>query len=249
MTEPHRLVVLSGPSCVGKSPLEKALARTRPDLHDTLEPLVLYNSRAPRPSETDGVDYHFRSRDDIEALRQEDNVLVMDIRGDLQALDLEDLHGQLEDTDVLFEGNPYVGTTLLEDENLGDIDRLGVFMAPLSREELTYLGQPELHVDRPALVAEVMRRKLLRRTRKQKVNLSLDDLEDIERRAGAAWREVQMAHRFGHVIVNHDGEDSGNWSDFYYPLGEARRALHAFVELLETGASDLLEQWDDLQLE
>jgi len=44
-----RLVILSGPSCVGKSPLAKARARFYPELRKTLHPLVLYNSRDPRP--------------------------------------------------------------------------------------------------------------------------------------------------------------------------------------------------------
>jgi guanylate kinase len=44
--EPNgRLVILSGPSCVGKSPLAKALAKFYPEIRKTLQPLVLYNSR------------------------------------------------------------------------------------------------------------------------------------------------------------------------------------------------------------
>jgi guanylate kinase len=64
-----RLVILSGPSCVGKSPLVKALAKFYPELQKTLQPLVLYNSRAARPGEIDGVDYHFRSREQVEKLK------------------------------------------------------------------------------------------------------------------------------------------------------------------------------------
>jgi len=60
-----RLVILSGPSCVGKSPLEKALGRFFPELRQRLQKLVLYNSRAPRPGEMDGKDYYFRTREQI----------------------------------------------------------------------------------------------------------------------------------------------------------------------------------------
>src|SRR6266511_3148632 len=35
------------------------------------EALVLYNSRAPRPGEQSGVDYHFRTREQVDALRAE----------------------------------------------------------------------------------------------------------------------------------------------------------------------------------
>ena len=64
-----RLVILSGPSCVGKSPLKRALARFYPKLWNRLTKLVLFTSRAPRPGELDGEDYHFRTRDQIEALK------------------------------------------------------------------------------------------------------------------------------------------------------------------------------------
>ncbi len=89
-----------------------------------------------------------------------------------------------------------------------------------------------------------MRRKLLRRTRRQKTELSLKDLEEIERRAGSAYRELQEARHFDHVIPNHDGEDSENWDAFYYPLGDARKALLAVAALLRGEAASGTEKWD-----
>ena len=83
MSTSGRLVVLSGPSCIGKSPLVKALAQFHPDLHEKLQPLVLYNSRSPRPGEKDEEDYHFRRREEIENLREKENFVVMEVRGDL----------------------------------------------------------------------------------------------------------------------------------------------------------------------
>src|SRR5262252_7735074 len=105
---PGRLVILSGPSCVGKSPLAKALGRFHPDLSAKLQPIVLYNSRAPRPGERDGQDYHFRTREQIEAMRDREGYVTLDVRGDLQALDLEDLSALLRRGDAFFEGNPFI---------------------------------------------------------------------------------------------------------------------------------------------
>ena len=42
-----------------------------------------------------------------------ENFVVMEVRGDLQAFDLKELHGLLKKADVLFEGNPFTGSTLL----------------------------------------------------------------------------------------------------------------------------------------
>jgi guanylate kinase len=239
-----RLVILSGPSCVGKSPLARALRRFYPPLASGLRPLVLFNSRAPRPGEQDGVDYHFRTRAEVEALRRDGRYVVLEVRGDLQGLDLEDLAATLREGDAFFEGNPFVGRLLQTHESLQSVRRLGVFVSPLSREEIAFL-RSEAHGDLPALVYDVMRRKLLRRTRRQKGELSLRDLEDIERRAASAYAELGEAYHFDHVIPNHDGEDSENWDAFYHPLGDARRTLLAFAALLRGEATSGVERWSE----
>ena len=241
----QRLVILSGPSCVGKSPLDKALGRFYPELRGTLRKLVLYNSRAPRPGEVDGVDYHFRMRSQVEALRADDRYAVLDVRGDLQALDVEGLHILLQDSNAFFEGNPFVGRALQTHPRLVGIDRPSIFLSPLSREEIVYLKAPERNVLLSDLVTDLMRRKLLRRTRRQKLELSAKDLQNIETRASSAYRELKEAWHFEYVIPNHDGEDSDNWEAFYYPLGDARRALIAFAALLEGKVPPNVERWEE----
>ncbi|KQH77641.1 guanylate kinase [Mycobacterium gordonae] len=52
-----RTVVLSGPSAVGKSTVVRCLRERIPNLHFS----VSATTRAPRPGEVDGVDYHFVS--------------------------------------------------------------------------------------------------------------------------------------------------------------------------------------------
>lgn len=238
-----KLVILSGPSCVGKSPLDKALGRFYPRLRENLQHIVLYNSRSPRPGEIDGKDYHFRSRGEIEQLDSDDNYVVMDVRGDLQALDISELKAQLQEGDVFFEGNPFVGRILQTHKSLQNIQKLSVFMSPLSKDEIEFFTSPQQNADLPSLLTDIMRRKLLRRTRKQKGELSLKDLENIEKRAGSAYRELQDAHHFEYVIPNHDGEDSENWDAFYYPVGDARKAFRAFVHLLKGEKSTYTEKW------
>ncbi len=239
-----KLIILAGPSGTGKSPLAKALKRFYPELYQNVKMLVLYNSRKPRPGEADGIDYHFRKWEYIQSLNGDRRYVVMDVRGDLQALDLETLKADLDAGDVFFEGNPFIGKLLASDERLAGIDKISVFVSPLSREEIEYLKSTE-QADLPGMVTDVMRRKLLRRTRKQKGELSLKDLENIEKRAGSAYGELGMAHFFDHVIPNHDGEDSENWDAFYYPLGDARKALLAFAGLLKGELVEWVEKWPE----
>ena len=241
----RRLVILSGPSCVGKSPLHKALGRFYPELCKHLQTIVLFNSRAPRPGELDGVDYHFRTRAQIEALRASARYAVLEVRGDLQALDIEELERLLGQGDIFFEGNPFVGRALQTHQGLVGLNKLSVFLSPLSRDEILYLRAPERNVSLRDLVTDIMRRKLLRRARHHKGELSAPDLENIETRASSAYREMQEASHFEHVLPNHDGEDSDNWEAFYFPIGDARKTLEAVVGLLNGVLPPGVEKWEE----
>ncbi len=236
-------MVLSGPSCAGKGPLCAALSRLRPDLAAGLRKLVLYNSRSPRPVETDGIDYHFRTRGEIQALRDREGFLVMDVRGDLQAVDMNGLRDDLAAGNVMFEGNPFTALRLMESAAARGSEVLSVFLAPLAREEILELRAMESDVSLPEAVAEMSRRRILRRTTRQKGEVSEADREDTERRCTSAYRELKLAHRFQFVIPNHDGEDSDNWSDFGAPIGDARRALLAFASLLSGEVPPCAERW------
>lgn len=239
-----RLIILSGPSCVGKGPLHTAFNNFYPEDAAKLRKLVLYNCRSPRPGEIDGKDYHFRSRKEIEGLREKKNFVVLDVRGDLQAVDLQNAEGTLATGDLFFEGNPFVGRKLQE-AFASKATVLSIFLAPISQEEILFLQSQERSVSLSDFLTDVMRRKLLRRTQRQKNILSLKDLENIERRATSAYTELKEAWKFEYVIPNHDGEDSENWDAFYYPLGDARKALLAFADLLDGKVSSLVEKWDE----
>jgi guanylate kinase len=237
-----RFIILSGPSCVGKGPLHSAFSKFYPEQAARLHKLVLYNCRSPRPAETDGKDYWFRSREEIETFRQKENFIVLDVRGDLQAVDLNDADRRLRSGDLFFEGNPFVGRKLRD--ILGEkVDLLSVFLSPLSRQEILFLKSRNVAL--ADFLTDVMRRKLLRRTQRQKGILSLKDLENIERRASSAYTELKEAWHFDYVLPNHDGEDSENWDAFYYPISDARRTLLGFADLTAGKVPAGVEKWEE----
>ncbi|MGY4651687.1 guanylate kinase [Mycobacterium sp. URHB0021] len=59
-----RVVVLSGPSAVGKSSVVRCLRERLPDLHFS----VSATTRAPRPGEVEGVDYTFVTTEQFQQL-------------------------------------------------------------------------------------------------------------------------------------------------------------------------------------
>ena len=240
----NRLIILTGPSCIGKSPLDRVLKRLYPELRKNMQKLVLFNDRTPRPGEIEGEDYYFRKREQIEAFRLDGKYIVMGVRGDLQALNLKELSAMLKKNNVFYEGNPYVAEILQTHPQLKDTPKLSVFLSPLSQEEIRFFLEPNRNVRLPDFITEVMRRKQLRRKTHQKIELSFRDLDDIETRASSAYREMKMAWQFDFVIPNHDGEDSDNWELFYYPIGEARKTLLSFIALLEGKEAPGVEKWE-----
>lgn len=245
------MVLLSGPSCVGKGPLRRAMKKLYPDTDKVLRPVVLYNNRDARVGEVNGEDYNFETTGTIQSLDKATFVII-EIRPDnWQALPLAELQDQPDDV-VAFAEVHYkfveeivrVGSPI----DLTDLDVKTVFLSPLSKYEIEYLlASPNMDAEQLSkLVAEIMCRKLVRRTRRQKVDLSLEDLTDIEKRATQAYEEMTHAYRYDFVIPNHDGEDSDSWEQFYFPIGDALKTCEAFKAILD-GASSVpgAETWDE----
>lgn len=240
-----KLIILAGPSGIGKSPLAKAFGALYPrDAHE-FRALVLYNSRTPRPGEQDGRDYFFRSRDHIRRLAEREEFATFDVRGDLQGLDITRLHKDIAEHTVLFEGNPFVGAALVREATRHAIDSLSVFVSPFTAREIRFFADPDTRGDPRTAVTTMMRGKLLRRTRLRDGELSLPALQDIERRAASACDELRLARNFSYIIPNHDGEDSDHWRICGYPVGDAGRAVEAFAALCAGRSSDMVEQWDE----
>lgn len=65
------MFVISGPSGVGKSTVLKEVLRERPDLHFS----VSATTRPIRPSETDGVNYYFVSKEKFQSMIADDALL------------------------------------------------------------------------------------------------------------------------------------------------------------------------------
>ncbi|UGT43087.1 guanylate kinase [Nocardia yamanashiensis] len=80
-TRKGRLVVLVGPSAVGKSTVVRCVRERLPELVFS----VSATTRAPRPGEVDGRDYRFVTREQFDAMIEADELLEWaDIHGGLQ---------------------------------------------------------------------------------------------------------------------------------------------------------------------
>lgn len=229
-TKKKKLVILSGPSCVGKGPLKKALKKYHTEIKFA-EP-VLFTSRSPRLKaqtrnyEVHGVDYYFMPESIIRNLNPKDYI-VAEVRSDVQAMDIKQIESLLQTNDLVIAELYYtLGLQLNEwiKNNANEkFDVISVSLIPLSYDEiLTEWQKDSAHGQ--DFVYETMKGKLIRRGE--------DKPDKIEERARMAFKEIQEMHYYNYTIVNHAGEDDRTeWGD---PLGkEASRVLKEFVDILK----------------
>jgi guanylate kinase len=165
------LVVLAGTSGAGKGTIVAKLRERDPRLGWS----VSWTTRAPRPGEVDGVDYHFVTREAFEALRADGGFLEwFDVYGDLKGTPRQFVVDELAaGHDVLLELDVHGALALREQ---------------LPEALLVFVRAPS---------AEEQRRRLVGR--------GSDDPEAIERRLARAAAEEAIAHeQFDAVVVNDD---------------------------------------------
>lgn len=164
------LLVLAGPSGVGKGTIGQALLAREPELTWS----VSATTRAPRPGERDGVDYHFISRDDFERVRDADGfVESFEVYGQLKGTPRASIEGLLAaGADVLIE-----------------IDVQGALAVKARYPDacLVFIRAPSRAIQSDRL-----------RSR------GSEDAEQLRRRLDTAAREEDLSRHFDAVVTNDD---------------------------------------------
>lgn len=165
-----RLFVVSGPSGSGKSSLCDALLKRHPRLRLSIS----CTTRAPRPGESDGVEYHFLSRDAFESQVERGAFLEWaNVHGNLYGTRKADVEAALAAGDDVLLEIDWQGAAQVAEKI---VDAFRIFILPPSiqtlRQRLTSRGQ--------------------------------DDAAVVERRVAAAESEMAHAHEAHCRIVNDD---------------------------------------------
>ncbi len=169
-----RVFVITGPSGVGKGTLIRGLRERLPQL----ELSVSATTRAPRPGEEDGVDYHFLSREDFDGRVQE---------GDF-----------VEHAD--YAGRSY-GTLRSE------LDRRVSDGVPIVLE-IEVQGARQVRAAMPEAVQVFIAPPSLEALRTRLVGRGTDEKEEVTRRLAVAESELAAQPEFAHVVVNDRLEDA-----------------------------------------
>jgi len=190
-------LTLSGPSGVGKGPLQEAANRFYKGLLKAHA--VLCHSRPPRADrgEIHGQHYYFLPPALIKSLADSEDFLVAPVRSDWQAIDLLQIADLLESHDLVFAEVFYTfGPLLSRLASERGFTTYSVFLLPVDKNP---------HTESQTIV-EVMRQKLKCRG---------TDTAKIEERAQLAPVEMQAASQFTHRLLNPASEDEvGEWGEF-----------------------------------
>lgn len=168
-TATGKLVVLSGPSGAGKTSVVHALKG-----HPAVEFSVSATTRAPRPGERDGIDYHFVDRRRFEEMRDRGELLEWaEYNGHLYGTPRAPMERAIAAGRIFLLEIEVEGTRQLRQN---EVSGLYVFIVPPGIDEL--------------------RRRLERRAQ--------NSTDDIDRRLQIAARELQAGDLYDHVVVNED---------------------------------------------
>ena len=164
------LYIVSAPSGAGKTSLVKALLKSDPAIRLS----VSYTTRAPRPGETDGRDYHFVDREQFKKMLAEN-----------EFLEHAEVHGNLYGTSK---------GSIARDLNAGRDILL----------EIDWQGAAQVRQHFPQAKSIFILPPSFNALRTRLAGRGQDSDEVIEHRLAAAAHEVAHADAFDYIIVNDD---------------------------------------------
>ncbi|MDD8022167.1 MAG: guanylate kinase [Paracoccaceae bacterium] len=170
------LIILSSPSGAGKSTLAKRLMAWDPSLRFS----VSATTRAPRPGETDGIEYYFRTKHDFEAMVSAGEMLEhAEVFGNFYGTPKAPVEAAMRaGNDTLFDVD-WQGGQQIRRSSLGK-DVVSIFILPPS-------------------IAELENRL---RARAQ------DSDEVIAARMAKSMHEISHWGEYDYVVVNHDADQA-----------------------------------------
>jgi len=169
------MLVISSPSGAGKTSLSRALMKEFEDV----ELSVSATTRDPRPNETDGIDYHFKTRGGFEAMIQNNEFLEWaHVFDKYYGTPRANTEAKLDDgLDLIFDVD-WQGADALHDQMPNDV--VSVFVLPPS--------------------IDALRERLSQRKGSTP--------ENVDRRMADAEKEIRHWRRYNYCIVNDDFDEA-----------------------------------------
>lgn len=196
------LIVISGPSGVGKGTVRKALFE-RPD-HNLVYSISM-TTRKPRVGETNGVEYHFVSKEEFLKQIDEGNLLeYAEFCDNYYGTPLDKVNEQLESGQEVVLEIEVQGAMQVKDKMP---EGVYVFIAPPSMKALE----------------------------ERLTNRGTEDKEIIQKRLEKARSEIKVAEEYGYIVVNDTVDNAADRIMAIIRAEHARtdRVLDEYKKLME----------------
>ena len=170
------IICVSGPSGVGKGTMIRKIREINPDIAHS----VSVTTRSPRPDETEGVSYFFRSKDEF-----------------LQMLDT----GEILEHDCYcgkYYGTPKTPLAKLVEQGID------VLM------DITVPGSLSVLKNYPEVITVFLMPPTYSELKRRLINRGTEDARVIEMRLKKARDEIRHAEHFQYVVVNDDLETAAS---------------------------------------
>jgi len=232
-----KLILLSGPACVGKGPLVEALKHYNREIRFGSIPVKKSIESRLKPGQTNP--FTFRDHSELTSAQTEElkgllrptddhldfypaatiegwsakpkKYVVGPCRGFPQGIRRTDLDSALKGNHTIFSEVYYtLGRQFIESPMMADVGNVRVhtvFLSPLSVEEMEEIKASK--VDLNQYITSLMMNKQMKRARflGQAANL-----KDFTSRASDLIEQLPYFDKFNSIIVNHDGEGDPNWN-------------------------------------
>lgn len=163
-----KVVVIAAPSGAGKTSLVKALIESSPDI----DVAVSHTTRAMRPHEIDGINYHFVTVEAFKVMQAADEFI--------------------ESAEVF--GNLYGTSRAAMDKIVQQGKHLVL--------EIDYQGADQIRHQVPEAISIFILPPSLATLRTRLQSRAQDDAATIERRTGEAMNEISHCQEFDYLVIN-----------------------------------------------
>ncbi|MGV8172479.1 MAG: hypothetical protein ACP5OA_07350 [Candidatus Woesearchaeota archaeon] len=216
-----RLVVISGPSGVGKGPI---VDWTKRSYLPNLFQVKVRKTKTER---------HIGTEDDL-GFDNISNYHRFYCRGSEQRISLDELDSALKKNGVVLLETYYTTLDFLKDKYSASADFTSVFVSPLNLEEIKEMSRQGRRLE--DYLPDMMLDSLIRRAECDRKKFTRTLIRELEQRAKDSVNEMKSAHRYSLVIPNHCHEYDSRWR---MPVlsGEPERVVNSLKDIVNTGTS------------
>ncbi|MFH1827778.1 MAG: hypothetical protein ABH824_00815 [Nanoarchaeota archaeon] len=218
-----RLVVVSGPSGVGKDPIIKWVKKLY------VPALCQVKVRKTK------TERHKGDESDIGFGGNDGEYYQFDCRGTEQRIYLDELDKAIEEHDTVLLETYYKAFDFLKSRYGNSVDFASTFVSPLNAEEIKELIEQGKRLEDH--LPELMLDSIVRRAERDGKAFTHSLVKELEQRAEDSVNEMRFAHNYRYVIPNHCYESDSRWR-FAILIGEPRKVVDSLHKIIQTGNSD-----------